>query len=74
VVPDVHSFPGHIACDARSRSEVVVPLFIEEHLFGVLDLDSPTPGRFDVEDQTGLERVAAIYMGSLANGEPSAAD
>jgi L-methionine (R)-S-oxide reductase len=55
VVPDVHDFPGHIACDAASRSEVVVPLLSAGTLLGVLDLDSPEPGRFDAEDAAGLE-------------------
>lgn len=66
LVPDVHEFPGHIACDAASRSEIVVPLLREDgSLLGVLDLDSPQPARFDAEDQDGLERVAAIFVGSL---------
>ncbi len=54
VVPDVHEFPGHIACDAASRSEIVVPLIQSGRLLGVLDLDSPEPGRFDREDADGL--------------------
>lgn len=62
LVPDVHAFPGHIACDAASRSEVVVPLIVGEQLIGVLDLDSPSPGRFDAEDQAGLETLAAIWL------------
>jgi GAF domain-containing protein len=62
VVPDVHAFPGHIACDSASRSELVVPLVKEGILLGVLDLDSPSPGRFDVTDQTGCELMAAIYL------------
>lgn len=69
VVPDVNRFPGHIACDANSRSEIVVPLLDRERLIGVLDLDSPTPNRFDDEDAAGLERLAAIYLDSLADGE-----
>jgi L-methionine (R)-S-oxide reductase len=60
LVPDVHAFPGHIACDAASRSEIVVPLLREGRLLGVLDLDSPRPARFDAADQAGLERIAAI--------------
>ncbi|TGW06701.1 GAF domain-containing protein, partial [Mesorhizobium sp. M2D.F.Ca.ET.145.01.1.1] len=55
-------FPGHIACDADSRSELVVLLEDEEGVFGVLDLDSPTPGRFDSADQAGIEALAAIYV------------
>jgi GAF domain-containing protein len=62
VVPDVHAFPGHIACDSASRSELVVPLFKDGLAIGVLDLDSPLPGRFDEEDRAGCERLAAIYL------------
>jgi GAF domain-containing protein len=58
VVPDVHAFPGHIACDADSRSEIVVPLIHGDALVGVLDLDSPKPGRFDEADRAGLEAAA----------------
>ena len=61
VVPDVNAFPGHIACDSASRSEIVVPL-IGERLLGVLDIDSPEPGRFDGEDARGIERLAAIFL------------
>ena len=53
LVPDVHDFPGHIACDTRSRSELVVPLIGADGLFGVLDLDSPLPARFTADDQAG---------------------
>lgn len=62
VVPDVHHFPGHIACDPASASEIVVPLEIPGRQLGVLDLDSPHPGRFDARDQTGLERLAVILL------------
>jgi L-methionine (R)-S-oxide reductase len=62
VVPDVHAFPGHIACDSASRSELVVPLFRDDRIIGVLDLDSPRPDRFDEEDQAGCEALAAILM------------
>ncbi|KAA3451663.1 GAF domain-containing protein [Mesorhizobium sp. SARCC-RB16n] len=62
LIKDVHDFPGHIACDAASRSELVVLLEDEEGVFGVLDLDSPTPGRFDSADQAGIEALAAIYV------------
>lgn len=62
LVPDVHAFPGHIACDAASRSELVVPLIKDGRVLGVLDLDSPSPGRFDREDQVGFEALAAIYV------------
>lgn len=62
LVPDVHAFPGHIACDAASRSELVVPLMRDGMIFGVLDLDSPLPGRFTEEDQAGFEALAALYV------------
>lgn len=62
VVPDVHAFPGHIACDSASRSEIVVPLIQGENLLGVLDLDSPRRGRFDAEDARGLEQAVAILL------------
>ncbi|OEC96702.1 MULTISPECIES: GAF domain-containing protein [unclassified Rhizobium] len=69
LVEDVHAFPGHIACDAASRSELVVPLFRDGKVFGVIDLDSPLPGRFDGDDQAGIEALAAIYAASSeANG------
>lgn len=60
VVADVHAFPGHIPCDAASNSEIVVPLLAGGRLLGVLDLDSPLPGRFDDADARGLERIAAM--------------
>jgi L-methionine (R)-S-oxide reductase len=62
LVKDVHAFPGHIACDAASRSELVVPLIKAGAVIGVLDLDSPTPSRFDADDQAGIEAVAKIYL------------
>ena len=62
VVPDVHAFPGHIACDAASRSEIVVPLIGAGRLLGVLDLDSPSPSRFDDDDRAGLEAIAALLV------------
>jgi GAF domain-containing protein len=61
LVPNVHEFPGHIACDAASRSEIVVPLVQDGRLVGVLDLDSPELGRFDDEDRRGLEEVASVF-------------
>ena len=64
-VTDVHAFPGHIACDAASRSEIVVPLVDNGTLLGVLDLDSPVLARFTQADQDGLERIAEIYVASL---------
>ena len=65
-VADVHDFPGHIACDAASRSEVVVPLLLGDALVGVFDIDSPVPDRFDVDDQAGLEALAAIFVESIS--------
>jgi GAF domain-containing protein len=65
-VADVHAFPGHIACDAASRSEVVVPLVLGGALLGVLDIDSPSPNRFDAEDQIGLERLAQVFLNACA--------
>ncbi|WP_085618129.1 MULTISPECIES: GAF domain-containing protein [unclassified Pseudomonas] len=61
-VEDVHAFPGHIACDSASNSELVIPLVKEGRLIGVLDLDSPKLGRFSEADQVGLERLAAIFL------------
>ena len=62
VVPDVHEFPGHIACDAASRSEIVVPLLRDGRLLGVLDLDSPEPDRFGADERALLERIAAALV------------
>ena len=62
VVPDVHAFPGHIACDSASRSELVVPLIKNGTVLGVLDLDSPTPDRFDQDDREGCEGLVRIYL------------
>lgn len=64
-VADVHAFPGHIACDSASRSEVVIPLADGDALVGVFDLDSPVADRFDVEDQAGLEALAAAFLRTL---------
>lgn len=61
-VEDVHAFPGHIACDSASNSELVVPLVKDGQLIGVLDLDSPRAGRFTEEDQAGVERLAQIFL------------
>ena len=66
LVPDVHAFAGHIACDADSRSEIVVPLVHEGELVGVLDIDSPVPDRFDDTDRAGLESIAGVYLDSLS--------
>ena len=60
LVEDVNAFPGHIACDAASASELVVPIIVEGQLLGVLDLDSPHPARFDAEDQAGCEALMAL--------------
>ncbi|QCM13001.1 GAF domain-containing protein [Agrobacterium tumefaciens] len=65
LVEDVHAFPGHIACDAASRSELVVPIFRGSETIGVIDLDSPLPSRFDTDDQAGMERLAEIFAGSF---------
>ncbi len=62
VVPDVHAFPGHIACDSASRSELVMPLIKDGRVLGVLDLDSPNPARFDEADREGCERLVQIYL------------
>lgn len=62
VVPDVHDFPGHIACDCDSKSEIVLPMLDEERLIGVLDIDSPVPDRFHAEDQSGLEALVAKFL------------
>lgn len=65
LVEDVHAFPGHIACDAASRSELVVPVFRGGEIIGVVDLDSPLPSRFDADDQLGIERLAEIFVASF---------
>src|ERR1700761_7736241 len=62
LVEDVDAFPGHIACDSASRSELVVPLIKGDKVLGVLDLDSPIPSRFDAADQAGIEAIAALYV------------
>ncbi|HEY1721610.1 MAG TPA: GAF domain-containing protein [Magnetospirillaceae bacterium] len=64
LVEDVHTFPGHIACDAASRSELVVPLLKGTQVIGVLDLDSPDVACFDAEDQSGIEGIARIFVAS----------
>lgn len=66
LVPDVHAFPGHIACDAASNAELVVPIAHGGRLIGVLDLDSPTPGRFDAEDAAGCEALMALLGPRIA--------
>lgn len=62
VVDDVHAFPGHIACDSASNSEIVVPLVRDNVVLGVLDVDSPRFARFDADDRAGLEAVARLYL------------
>lgn len=64
-VEDVHAFPGHIACDCASNSEIVIPLYRDGALWGVLDIDSPRFSRFSPEDQQGLERFAAVLSRAL---------
>lgn len=68
VVPDVHAFPGHIACDSASNSEVVVPIVQGGRVLGVLDLDSPLRGRFDEEDARGLESVVQAFVAATDLG------
>lgn len=58
LVPDVHAFPGHIACDAASRSELVVPVLRDGTVIAVIDLDSPSPARFDAADAAGIDALA----------------
>ena len=65
LVPDVHAFPGHIACDAASRSEIVVPLVLEGQLIGVWDVDSPLPARFDQDDRAGMEALCEVFLARL---------
>lgn len=62
VVQDVHEFPGHIACDAASNSEIVVPIVVGDRLVGVLDLDSPRRQRFDEQDARGLEALVRVFL------------
>lgn len=65
VVEDVHAFPGHIACDAASNSEIVIPIFKDGEVMGVLDIDSPVKERFGSEEQVALEAVVKVLEGSL---------
>lgn len=65
-VVDVHAFPGHIACDSASNSEIVLPLYRNGEIWGVLDIDSPSIGRFTEADQAGLERVASVISSMLS--------
>jgi GAF domain-containing protein len=65
LVDNVHEFPGHIACDSESNSEIVVPLIKDQQLIGVLDLDSPLFGRFDDEDARGLNDLVSLFMATI---------
>ena len=67
LVPDVQEFPGHIACDARSRSEIVIPMMKDDNIIGVLDIDSPKLERFDEVDQRYLERFVDILINTIKN-------
>ena len=72
VVPDVEAFPGHIACDSRSRSELVVPIVSADGaLRGVLDMDAPIPARFDEADRDGVERLVAVFVAATAWRAPA---
>ncbi len=62
IVKNVHEFPGHIACDSASNSEIVIPLIKDGRFMGVLDIDSPITARFDEDDRNGLERIAAVFI------------
>jgi len=65
LVTDVHQFPGHIACDSASNSEIVIPIYKEDAIFGVLDIDSPLLGRFTLQDQAGLEAFVKVLEKAL---------
>ena len=64
-VENVHEFPGHIACDSRSNSEIVIPIIIDDNLFGVLDIDSPSYSRFTESDQVFLEEIVEVLINRL---------
>ena len=66
LVYDVHDFPGHIACDSASNSEIVLPIHVKGEIWGVLDIDSPSVGRFTVEDQIGLQKFVTVLEATLA--------
>ncbi|MEY2987879.1 MAG: hypothetical protein RJB13_1400 [Pseudomonadota bacterium] len=70
VVPDVHAFEGHIACDADTRSEIVLPICVHGRLYGVLDIDSPIENRFDETDRAGLEKIVSILVSALERSNP----
>ncbi|RJS91980.1 GAF domain-containing protein [Salinisphaera sp. Q1T1-3] len=65
-IDDVHAFPGHIVCDAASRSELVVPVVHDDRVWGVLDIDSPEPARFDAADQARIEAMVAVFVAASA--------
>jgi GAF domain-containing protein len=67
LVADVHAFPGHIACDAASRAELVVPILSGDRVIAVIDLDSPEPSRFDEEDAAGIEQIARLLTDRVNN-------
>ena len=69
VVPDVEKFPGHIACDSASRSEIVIPLIRFDRVIGVMDLDSPSLSRFDDDDRRGLEALADVFLNATDVGD-----
>ena len=71
VVPDVHLFPGHIACDSASESEIVVPLVRDGRLIGVLDIDSPVKNRFTAADQALCEEAARLLVASFDGAAPA---
>ena len=68
-IADVHAFPGHIVCDADSRSELVVPLVVHDAVLGVLDIDSPSLDRFNAADQDGIELLCEAFCKSLSGSE-----
>jgi GAF domain-containing protein len=74
LVDDVHAFSGHIACDAASRAELVVPILVDGALAGVLDLDSPTPARFDKEDEAGCVKLIQRLAGRLGGMAKASAE
>lgn len=69
LVKDVHAFPGHIACDGASNSEIVIPIHVNGEVWGVLDIDSPMLGRFDEEDRDGLEKVVSVVETMLESNK-----
>ena len=74
LVADVHAFPGHIVCDADSRSEIVVPLYADAQLIGVLDIDSPSLNRFSPADREGIEALCETFCGLIDRPGPGGSD